>query len=82
MAGLCQSWSLFLHLVFPPLQIFPGLIYDCRETVTLVLSTLRSRVLSSDAISKTAKMKLFSAGALRAFFGLFDWKGPGGLKYD
>ena len=63
-------------------SIFPGLVLDRCETVTLVLATLRSRVMeASSGVSKTAKMRLFSAHNLRPFLALFDWKGPRGIRF-
>ena len=41
-----------------------------------MLGTVKSRVLESDGVSKTAKMKLLSAAALKAIVKLLQWRGP------
>ena len=46
------------------------------ETVTLVLSVLKDRVLSSPNVSKTVKMKLFGVHNWKLLLRLYKWKGP------
>ena len=56
-------------------QIFPGLVHDPCETVTLVLTTLREKIVESSSVSKTSKMKLFGVFNLRPLLQLFHWRG-------
>ena len=56
-------------------QIFPGLIHDSCETVTLVLTTLREKIVENSSVSKTCKMKLFGVFNLKPLLQLFHWKG-------
>ena len=58
------------------LQLFPGLIEDSLETVTLVLSVLKDRVLTSTTVTKTVKMKLFGVHNWKLLLRLYKWKGP------
>jgi hypothetical protein len=57
-------------------SIFPGLMYDECETVELVVSAFKSKILENAALSKTAKMKLFSVHSLKYLLALFEWRGP------
>jgi len=58
-------------------QIFPGLLLDSRETVTLVLATLKSSLLDANHVGKTSKMRLLSAASLAEVAKLMSkWRGP------
>ena len=57
-------------------QVFPGLIHDSCETVSLVLTTLREKIVENSSVSKTCKMKLFGVFNLKPLVQLFYWKGP------
>ena len=61
-------------------QVFPGLIHDSCETVTLVLTTLREKIVENSSVSKTYKMKLFGVFNLKPLLQLFHWKGA--FKHD
>lgn len=56
--------------------MFPGLQQDPAPTVTLVLATLRARLLENNLVSKTSKMKVFGAHNLKPLLALVDWSGP------
>ncbi|TRY68319.1 hypothetical protein TCAL_08074 [Tigriopus californicus] len=57
-------------------QIFYGLVHDSSQTVSLILSTLKSRIIQNASISKTLKMKLFSAHHMKPILALIQWQGP------
>ncbi|XP_066598571.1 nucleolar pre-ribosomal-associated protein 1 isoform X2 [Prorops nasuta] len=57
-------------------SIFSDLIYDSKELVTLVLSTVKTYVLENSGISKTAKLSVFSTPVVQNLVTLYNWKGP------
>ncbi|KAK2577471.1 hypothetical protein KPH14_003572 [Odynerus spinipes] len=57
-------------------SIFPGLIYDKREIVNLVLATVKKYVLENLGISKTLKLYVFSTPVVQSLVSLYNWKGP------
>ncbi|KAL0119887.1 hypothetical protein PUN28_007960 [Cardiocondyla obscurior] len=56
--------------------IFSDLLYDSKEVVTLVLTTVRTYVLENTGISKTTKMHVFSLSTILNLISLYNWKGP------
>ena len=62
-------------------QVFPGLVHDSCETVTLVLTTLREKIVENSSVSKTCKMKLFGVFNLKPLLQLFHWKGVHNLDH-
>ncbi|XP_017877569.1 nucleolar pre-ribosomal-associated protein 1 [Ceratina calcarata] len=57
-------------------NIFPGLIYDSKDIVALVLTTLKKYVLQNTNISKTMKLQIFSTSVIQNLVCLYNWKGP------
>lgn len=53
--------------------IFPGLVNDDAHTVLSVIELLKNSVLNNSAISKTAKIHLFSHQVISHIFNLFNW---------
>ncbi|XP_071649230.1 nucleolar pre-ribosomal-associated protein 1 isoform X2 [Temnothorax longispinosus] len=56
--------------------IFSDLLYDTKEVVTLVLTTVKTYVLENTGVSKTTKMHVFSIPAVLNLISLYNWKGP------
>ncbi|XP_011695235.1 PREDICTED: nucleolar pre-ribosomal-associated protein 1 isoform X1 [Wasmannia auropunctata] len=56
--------------------IFSDLLYDSKDTVTLVLTTVKTYVLENIGVSKTMKMHVFSVPAILNLISLYNWKGP------
>ena len=54
--------------------IFHGLTLDSPATVSLVLSTLKSKLIENVGVSKTSKMKIFSVNNLKPLIKLLEWK--------
>lgn len=57
-------------------SIFPELIYDSKDIVSLVLTTMKMYVLENTSISKTMKLHLFSTSVVLNLVSLYNWKGP------
>lgn len=57
-------------------NIFPGLIYDSKDIVALVLTTIKKYVLQNTNISKTMKLHVFSTSIIQNLVCLYNWKGP------
>lgn len=60
-------------------SIFPGLMYDSKDIVSLVLTTVRTYVLENVDISKTTKLHVFSTPVVLNLVSLYNWKGPSNL---
>ncbi|XP_066508287.1 nucleolar pre-ribosomal-associated protein 1-like isoform X1 [Hoplias malabaricus] len=56
-------------------EIFTGLKEDRISVVSLVLSTLQTKVVHSTSISKSQKVRFFSASALTQIASLYKWNG-------
>lgn len=56
--------------------IFSGLLYDSKDVVTLVLTTVKTYVLENIGISKTTKLHVFSVPTVLNLISLYNWKGP------
>ncbi|XP_077279429.1 nucleolar pre-ribosomal-associated protein 1 isoform X2 [Temnothorax americanus] len=56
--------------------IFSDLLYDSKEVVTLVLTTVKTYVLENTGVSKTTKMHVFSIPVVLNLISLYNWKGP------
>lgn len=57
-------------------SIFPELIYDSKDLVTLVLTTMKMYVLENASISKTIKLHIFPTSVVLNLVSLYNWKGP------
>nr|XP_031843473.1 nucleolar pre-ribosomal-associated protein 1 [Nomia melanderi] len=57
-------------------SIFPDLLYDSKDTVALVLTTLKTYILQNSKISKTMKLHVFSTSVVQNLVHLYNWKGP------
>lgn len=57
-------------------SIFPDLMYDSQQMVSLVLTTVKSYVLENPGISKTIKLHTFSTTVIQNLVSLYNWKGP------
>lgn len=56
--------------------IFSDLLYDSKDVVTLVLTTVKTYVLENIGISKTTKLHVFSVPTVLNLISLYNWKGP------
>lgn len=56
--------------------IFSDLLYDSKDIVTLVLTTVKTYVLENTGVSKTMKLHVFSTSAILNLISLYNWKGP------
>ncbi|XP_011143515.1 uncharacterized protein LOC105185594 isoform X1 [Harpegnathos saltator] len=56
--------------------IFPDLIYDSKDIINLVLTTVRTYVLENTNISKTIKLHAFPSSVVLNLISLYNWKGP------
>lgn len=56
--------------------IFSDLLYDSKDVVSLVLTTVKTYVLKNVGISKTTKLYVFSVPAVLNLVSLYNWKGP------
>lgn len=63
-------------------SIFHGLLYDTPDTVSLVLSTIQTKVLEDKMISKTIKMNTFTTQVVQNIVNLYNWKGPSNWQPD
>ncbi|XP_076642321.1 nucleolar pre-ribosomal-associated protein 1 [Halictus rubicundus] len=57
-------------------SIFPDLIYDSKDIVALVVTTLKIYILQNSKISKTMKLHIFSTSVIQNLVYLYNWKGP------
>ncbi|XP_011634485.1 nucleolar pre-ribosomal-associated protein 1 [Pogonomyrmex barbatus] len=62
--------------------IFSDLLYDSKEIVTLVLTTVKTYVLENINISKTTKLHVFSTPVILNLISLYNWKGPNNWPRD
>ncbi|KAG5326616.1 NPA1P protein, partial [Pseudoatta argentina] len=56
--------------------IFSELLYDSKDIVTLVLTTIKTYVLENTSVSKTTKLHVFSTSTVLNLISLYNWKGP------
>ncbi|KYQ54426.1 Nucleolar pre-ribosomal-associated protein 1 [Trachymyrmex zeteki] len=56
--------------------IFSELLYDSKDIVTLVLTTVKTYVLENTGVSKTMKLHVFSTSTILNLISLYNWKGP------
>ncbi|XP_012058642.1 PREDICTED: nucleolar pre-ribosomal-associated protein 1 [Atta cephalotes] len=56
--------------------IFSELLYDSKDIVTLVLTTVKTYVLENIGVSKTTKLHVFSTSIVLNLISLYNWKGP------
>lgn len=56
--------------------IFSDLLYDSKDVITLVLTTVKTYVLENTSVSKTTKLHVFSVPAVLNLISLYNWKGP------
>ncbi|KZC10333.1 Nucleolar pre-ribosomal-associated protein 1, partial [Dufourea novaeangliae] len=57
-------------------SIFSALIYDSKDIIALVLTTLKTYILQNPKISKTMKLHIFSTPVVQNLVCLYNWKGP------
>ncbi|OAD59844.1 Nucleolar pre-ribosomal-associated protein 1, partial [Eufriesea mexicana] len=57
-------------------SIFPDLIYDSKDIVVLILTTLKTYILQNANVSKTMKLQIFSTSVIQNLLCLYNWKGP------
>ncbi|XP_076163667.1 nucleolar pre-ribosomal-associated protein 1 isoform X2 [Ptiloglossa arizonensis] len=57
-------------------SIFPDLIYDSKDIIALVITTLKTYILKNSKISKTMKLHIFSTSVIQNLISLYNWKGP------
>ncbi|XP_076278899.1 nucleolar pre-ribosomal-associated protein 1 isoform X2 [Lasioglossum baleicum] len=57
-------------------SIFPDLIFDSKDIVALVVTTLKIHILQNSKISKTMKLHIFSTSVIQHLVYLYNWKGP------
>ncbi|XP_076235375.1 nucleolar pre-ribosomal-associated protein 1 [Calliopsis andreniformis] len=57
-------------------SIFSDMIYDSKDIVALVITTLKTYILKNPKISKTMKLHIFSTPVIQNFMCLYNWKGP------
>lgn len=56
-------------------NIFSDLIYDSKDIVILILTTLKTYILQNPNVSKTMKLQLFSISIIQNLICLYNWKG-------
>ncbi|XP_029174651.1 nucleolar pre-ribosomal-associated protein 1 [Nylanderia fulva] len=56
--------------------IFSDLLYDSKDIVTLILTTVKTYVLENSSITKTMKLHVFSTSVVLNLISLYNWKGP------
>lgn len=56
--------------------IFSDLLYDSKDIVTLILTTMKTYVLENTSITKTIKLHVFSTSVVLNLISLYNWKGP------
>ncbi|XP_076378630.1 nucleolar pre-ribosomal-associated protein 1 [Megalopta genalis] len=57
-------------------SIFPDLIYDSKDIVALIVTTLKIHILQNSKISKTMKLHIFTTSVIQNLVYLYNWKGP------
>ncbi|XP_076686746.1 nucleolar pre-ribosomal-associated protein 1 isoform X3 [Andrena cerasifolii] len=57
-------------------SIFPNMIFDSKDIVALVITTLKTYILKNSKISKTMKLHIFSTSVIQNLVYLYNWKGP------
>nr|XP_034186486.1 nucleolar pre-ribosomal-associated protein 1 [Osmia lignaria] len=57
-------------------SIFPDLIYDSKDIVNLVITTLKNYILKNSNVTKTMKLHIFSTSVVQNIVCLYNWKGP------
>lgn len=57
-------------------KIFPDLVYDSKDIVALILTTLKTYILQNTNVSKTMKLQIFSTTIIQNLVCLYNWKGP------
>lgn len=63
-------------------SIIKGLQFDSVDTLCIVITAMKNHILENQLVSKTAKMKTFNTMVVRDIVNLYNWKGPGGLKFQ
>lgn len=56
--------------------IFSDLLYDSKDIVTLILTTVKTYILENTSITKTIKLHVFSTPVVLNLISLYNWKGP------
>lgn len=56
--------------------VFSDLLYDSKDIVTLILTTVKTYVLENTSITKTIKLHVFSTSVVLNLISLYNWKGP------
>ncbi|XP_036142931.1 nucleolar pre-ribosomal-associated protein 1 isoform X2 [Monomorium pharaonis] len=56
--------------------IFPELLYDSKDVVSLVLTTVKTYVIENINITKTTKLRVFCIPVVLNLVSLYNWKGP------
>lgn len=56
--------------------IFSDLLYDSKDIVTLILTTVKTYILENTSITKTMKLHVFSTSVVLNLISLYNWKGP------
>ncbi|KYN02538.1 PREDICTED: nucleolar pre-ribosomal-associated protein 1 [Cyphomyrmex costatus] len=56
--------------------IFSELLYDSKDIINLVLTTVKTYVLENTGVSKTTKLHVFSTSTVLNLISLYNWKGP------
>lgn len=56
--------------------IFSDMLYDPKDVVTLILTTIKTYVLENTNVSKTMKLHVFSTSTVLNLVSLYNWKGP------
>ncbi|XP_072763089.1 nucleolar pre-ribosomal-associated protein 1 [Anoplolepis gracilipes] len=56
--------------------IFSDLLYDSKDIVTLILTTVKTYILENTSITKTIKLHVFSTSVVLNLISLYNWKGP------
>ncbi|KAM9439632.1 nucleolar pre-ribosomal-associated protein 1 [Clarias gariepinus] len=59
-----------------------GIKEDRMSTISLILSTLQTKIVQNTAISKTCKLRFFTASTLTRIASLYKWNGPVDIATD
>ncbi|XP_053970281.1 nucleolar pre-ribosomal-associated protein 1 [Hylaeus volcanicus] len=57
-------------------SIFHDMIYDSKDIIALIITTLKTYILQNSKISKSMKLHIFSTSVIQNFVRLYNWKGP------
>ncbi|XP_043249486.1 nucleolar pre-ribosomal-associated protein 1 [Colletes gigas] len=57
-------------------SIFSDMIYDSKDVISLVITTLKTYILQNPKVSKTMKLHIFSTSVVQNLVLLYNWKGP------